>query len=84
MASAVFVDLTAAYDTEWHRNLTCKLLRLLPDGNMVKMIMELVANRGFTLTTGGGTCTRLKHLKNGVPQGSVLTPFCITSASTTC
>jgi len=30
-AGAVFVDLTAAYDTVWHRALTCKLLRLLPD-----------------------------------------------------
>ena len=29
-AGAVFVDLTAAYDTVWHRGLTCKLLRLLP------------------------------------------------------
>ena len=41
-ASAVFVDLTAAYDTVWHRGLTCKLLRLLLDKHMVKMIMELV------------------------------------------
>ena len=40
-AGAVFIDLTAAYDTVWHRGLTCKLLRLLPDKHMVKMIMEL-------------------------------------------
>ena len=43
-AGAVFVDLTAAYDTVWHRGLTCKLLRLLSDRHMVKMIMELVRN----------------------------------------
>ena len=30
-AGAVFVDLTAAYDTVWHRGLICKLLRLLPN-----------------------------------------------------
>ena len=30
-AGAVFIDLTAAYDTVWHRGLTYKLLRLLPD-----------------------------------------------------
>ena len=41
-ACAVFIDLTAAYDTVWHRDLTCKLLRLLPDKHMVKLIMELV------------------------------------------
>ena len=39
---AVFVNLTAAYGTVWHRGLTCKLLRLLPVKHMVRMIMELV------------------------------------------
>ena len=34
-AGAVFVNLTAAYDTVWHRGLTCKLLRVLPDKHMV-------------------------------------------------
>ena len=41
-AGAVFVDLTAAYDTVWHCGLTCKLLRLLADKHIVRMIMELV------------------------------------------
>ena len=36
------------------------------------MIMELVRNRSFTLTTGDSKQTRLRRLKNGVPQGSVL------------
>ena len=74
-AGAVFVDLTAAYDTVWHRGLTCKLLRLLPDKHMVRMIMELVQNRSFTLTTGDSKRSRLRRLKNGVPQGSVLAPL---------
>ena len=38
-AGAVFVDLTAAYYTVWHRGLTCKLLRFLPDKHMVRKIM---------------------------------------------
>ena len=71
-AGAVFVDLTAAYDTVWHCGLTCKLLRLLPDKHMVQMIMELVWNRSFTLTTGDSKPSRLRRLKNGLPQGSVL------------
>ena len=70
-ASAVFVDLTASYDTVWHRGLTCKLLRLLPDKHMVRMIMELVQNRSFTLTTGDSKQSRLCRL----PQGSVLAPL---------
>ena len=43
-AGVVFIDLTAAYDTVWHRGLTCKLLRLLPNKHMIRMIMELVRN----------------------------------------
>ena len=64
---AVFIDLTAAYDTAWHRGLTCKLLRLLPDKHMVRMIMNLVQNRSFTLTTSDSKQSRLRRLKNNVP-----------------
>ena len=71
----MFVNLTATYDTVWHRSLTCKLLQLLPDRHMVHMIMEMVDNRSFTLTTGNGQRSRLRRLKNGVPQGSVLAPL---------
>ena len=74
-AGAVFFNLTTAYDTIWHRGLTCKLLRLLPDKHMVKMIMELVRNRSFTLATGDSKQSRLRRLKNGVPQESVLAPL---------
>ena len=41
-AGAVFVDLTAACNTVWHRGLTCKLLMLLLNKHMVRMIIELV------------------------------------------
>jgi len=74
-AGAVFVDLTAAYDSVWHRGLTCKLLQLLPDRHMFYTIREMVGNINFTLTTGNGTRSRLRRLKNGVPQGSVLAPL---------
>jgi len=42
---------------------------------MVRMIMEMVGNRSFTLTTGNGKRSRLRRLKNDVPQGSVLAPL---------
>ena len=74
-AGAIFVNLTAVYDTVWHRGLTCKLLRLMPDKHKVRMIMELVRNRSFTLTTGDSKQSRLRRQKNGVPEGSVLTPL---------
>ena len=74
-AGAILVNFTAAYDIFWHRGLTCKLLRLLPDKYMVRMIMDLVQNRSFTLVTIDSKQSRLRRLKNGVPQGSVLAPL---------
>ena len=74
-AGAVFVDLTAAYDAVWHCGLTCKLLHTLPDRHIAFFIMALVRNHGFTLTTGNGAQSKLRRLKNSVPQGSVLAPL---------
>ena len=37
--------------------------------------MEMVSNRSFTFTTGNGQRSRLRRLKDGVPQGSVLAPI---------
>ena len=50
-AGAIFVNMTAACDIVWHLGLTCKLLRLLPDKHMIRMIMELIRNRSFILAT---------------------------------
>ena len=48
-AGVVFIDLTVTYDTIWHCDLTCKLLRLLSDMHTVRMILELVQNQSFTV-----------------------------------
>ena len=81
-ASAVFVDLTAAYDTVWHRGITCKLLRLLPDKHMVKMIMELVQNRNFTLTTGDSKKGGYAILKTAFLRDRSWLPSYLTSIRT--
>ncbi|KAJ3592920.1 hypothetical protein NHX12_005258, partial [Muraenolepis orangiensis] len=52
-----------------------QLLRTIPDRHMVKFIMETLSNRSFILQTSSGQCSRLRRLKNGVPQGSVLSPM---------
>ena len=70
-AGAVFVDLTASYNTIWHHSLTCKLLGLLPDSRMMSLIMELVCNRSFTLATGTGNQRRLRRLNFLKTGGSV-------------
>ena len=42
---------------------------------MIRMIMELVQNQSFTLTTGDSKQSRLRCLKNSIPQGLVLAPL---------
>ena len=74
-AGVVLLDLTAAYDTVWLRGLHLKLLKTIPDRHMVGFIMEMLSNRSFTLHTSDGQHSRLRRLKNSVPQGSVLTPM---------
>ena len=74
-AGAMLVDLTAVYDTVWHRGVTCKLLKLLPDKHIVRMTLDLIRNRSFTLTAGDSKQSRLRGLRKGVPQGSVYVPL---------
>ena len=69
---AEFVNLTAAYDTVWHRGLTCELLRLFPERYMVLLIIEVVRNQSFSLTTGARKENKLRRPKHSVPQVSVL------------
>ena len=53
----------------------CKAAEVLPDKHMVKMILEVVQNQSFTLTTSDSKQSKLRHVKNGAPQGSVLAPL---------
>ena len=81
-AGAVFINLTAAYDTVWHRGLTCKLLRLLPNKHMVRMIMELVRNRSFTLTTDDSKQIGYAVLKTAFLRDRFWLPSYLTSIRT--
>ena len=42
---------------------------------MVRFLQELISNRRFTLQTSDGRLSRPRSLKNGVPQGSTLSPL---------
>ena len=53
----------------------CKLLKLLHDNQMIRMIMELDQNRSFLFSTCRGRQSMFWPLKNGVPRGSVLALF---------
>ena len=68
---AVFVDLSATYDTVWHRYITLEMLRLVPSKHMVLFAKELITNRIIKLHAGKDT-SKTYTIKNGVQQGSVL------------
>ena len=71
----VYIDLTAAYDTVWHRGLYLKLLQCIPDVKLVKFMMLMLQNRSFYVITSSGEQSRKRQLRNGLPQGSVLAPI---------
>ena len=75
LGSVSGLDSCIHYDTVWHRGLHLKLLRIIPDRHMVGFIMEMLSNRSFVVHTSDGQRSRLKRMKNGVPQSSVLSPM---------
>lgn len=74
-AGAIFLNLTAAYDTVWLHGLELKLLETIPDKHMVSLIMEMLSTCSFRLLTSNSQSSRVRKLKNSVPQGSVLAPM---------
>ena len=69
------MDLTAAYDTAWHRGLRLKLQRHITSEKLTNFIMELLTNRSLVLYTDHGQSSKPYRSKNGVAQGSVLAPL---------
>ena len=47
-------------------------LETIPDKHIVSFLMEMLSNRSFQLHTCNGLSRRVRKLKNGVPQGSML------------
>lgn len=70
--SAVFIDLTAAYNTVWRHGLLFKLSNVIPCKLTVELINNMLTNHKFCVFMGD-KASRWRT-SNGLPQGSVLAP----------
>jgi hypothetical protein len=71
---AVFVDLSAAYDTVWRHGLHYKLMKAVPCRRITSLIINMLCNREFVVHLGDKQ-SRPRKLQNGLPQGSTLAPL---------
>jgi len=74
ITGAVFIDLSAAYDTVNHGILRRKIYEMTKDPSLVCIIDMLLKDRRFYVSLNGNK-SRWKTQRNGLPQGSVLAPM---------
>lgn len=72
--SAVYVDITEAFDRVWHEGLLLKLSKLLPL-KLFNILESYLSNRSFLVKGPNGIKSRTCQIRAGVPQGSVLGPI---------
>nr|KAG5700822.1 hypothetical protein BaRGS_024208 [Batillaria attramentaria] len=73
MTLGVFIDLQKAFDKVWKDGLLVKLLRSGIHGNMYRWTKSYLHNRRARVLVDG-YCGRTVLLRQGVPQGGVLSP----------
>ena len=74
ITGAVFVDLSAAYDTVNHRHLLSKVLEMTGDVHLTDLSRTMLESRRFFVVLNGKK-TRWRRQRNGLPHGSVLAPM---------
>ncbi|KAL1460605.1 hypothetical protein WDU94_012577 [Cyamophila willieti] len=73
ITGVAFLDLSAAYDTVNHCKLTSKIFEVTKDYTLTRFIQCLLQNRRYYVSLCGKK-SRWRKQKNGLPQGSVLSP----------
>ena len=73
VTGTVFVDLSAAYDIISHKLLLNKIYRMTSDIKFTDLIGNMLSNRRYFVELNGQK-SRWRNQKNGLPQGSVLSP----------
>ena len=74
--TAVFLDVSQAFDKVWHPGLLYKIKRLFPL-EIYKLLYSYLANRYFFVKVKQ-EITNIVEISSGVPQGSVLGPILYT------
>ena len=74
VTGAVFVDLSAAYDTVNHRILMTKIYQVIDDKAMTTLLGTPLKNRMLYVPLNQKK-SRWRKQRNGLPQGSVLAPL---------
>ena len=74
ITGASFVDLSAAYDTVNHRILIQKLYNTTHVNQLCRVFQNMLSNRRFYVELNNER-SRWRKQKNGLPQGSVLSPI---------
>ena len=74
VTGAVFVDLSAAYDTVNHRIFMTKIYQMTEDKAMTTLLGTLLKNRMFYVASNQKK-SRWRQHRNGLPQSSVLAPL---------
>ena len=73
ITGTAFVDLSATYDTVNHRLIIQKHFNIAKDSTLCRVIQNLLSNRRFYVELNNER-SRRRIQKNGLPQGSVLSP----------
>ena len=73
ITGAAFIDLSAAYDTVNHRIMIQKMFNTTRDSPQCRVIQNMSSSRRFYIELNNER-SRWRKQKNGLPQGSVLSP----------